>query len=66
MLMSSFGLIISQRERSCVTYTLYSIKCMSVRWLNLETIVECLLKQYEALKSYFESKEEGYDDRLAR
>ena len=34
------------------------IKYMSVRWLNLETVVQRLLKQYEALKSYFESEEE--------
>ena len=34
--------------------------------LNLETVVQCLLKQHEALKSYFESEEESDQDRLAR
>ena len=38
---------------------------MSVHWLNLETVVQSLLKQYEALKSYFESEEESDQDRLA-
>ena len=42
------------------------IKCMSVRWLNLETVVQRLLKQHEALKSNFESEEESDQDRLAR
>ena len=42
------------------------IKYMSVRWLNLETVVQRLLKQYDALKTYFESKEESDQDRLAR
>ena len=34
------------------------IKYMSIRWLNLESVVLRLLKQYAALKSYFESEEE--------
>ena len=42
------------------------IKYMSVRWLNLETVVERLLKQYVALKSYFESETESGQSRLAR
>lgn len=39
---------------------------MSVRWLNLESVVLRLLKQYAALKSYFESEEECEQDRLCR
>ena len=42
------------------------IKYMSVRWLNLESVVLRLLKQYVALKSYFESEEECEQDRLCR
>ena len=42
------------------------IKCMSVRWLNLKTVVQRLLKLHEAIKSYFESEEESDQDRLAR
>ena len=42
------------------------MKYTSVRWLNLETLVQCILKQYEALKSYFESEEESDQYRLAR
>ena len=39
---------------------------MSIRWLNLESVVLRLLKQYAALKSYFESEEECEQDRLCR
>ena len=42
------------------------IKYMSVRWLNLEPVVLHLLKQYAALKTFFESEEECEQDRLCR
>jgi len=35
------------------------LKYMSVRWLNLEIVVEHILRQYDGLKTYFLSVNDG-------